>query len=99
MSKGRINDFYTQFEELTARFEKQANEILYFPKHLKVPSSNNPAEISQRGVKVKQKIEKFRSINGADSYSIIKSCMLTYKKNNINVFNSAFNGNGLYEKK
>lgn len=72
------------------------DEILYFLKDFKVPSTNNPAEVSQRGVKIKQKIGKFRSVNGADNYSIIKSCILTYKKNNINVLSaliSAFNNN------
>ncbi len=72
------------------------DEILYFIKDFNVPSTNNPAEISQRGVKIKQKIGKFRSVEGADNHSVIKSCMLTYKKNNINVFSaliSAFNNN------
>ena len=69
-------------------------EILYFLKDFNVPSTNNSAEVAQRGAKIKQKIGKFRSVAGAETYSIIKSCMLTYKKNNINVFNalvSAFN--------
>ena len=70
------------------------DEILYFLKDFNVPSTNNSAEAAQRGVKIKQKIGKFRSINGAESYSIIKSCILTYKKNKVNVFDalvSAFN--------
>ena len=69
-------------------------EILYFLKDFKVPSTNNPAEVAQRGVKIKQKVGKFRSEEGAETYSIIKSCILTYKKNKINVFDalvSAFN--------
>ena len=69
-------------------------EILYFLKDFKVLSTNNPAEVSQRGVKIKQKIGKFRSEEGAETYSIIKSCILTYKKNKVNVFDaliSAFN--------
>lgn len=72
------------------------DEILYFLKDFKVPATNNAAEASQRGVKIKQKIGKFRSVEGAESYSIIKSCILTYKKNNINVLKaliSAFEGN------
>ncbi|MDE5538988.1 MAG: transposase [Bacilli bacterium] len=72
------------------------DEILYFLKDFKVPSTNNQAETSQRGVKIKQKIGKFRSVYGAENYSIIKSCILTYKKNNINVFDAlinAFNNN------
>ena len=70
------------------------DEILYFLKDFKVPATNNQAEVAQRGAKIKQKIGKFRSIDGAENYSIIKSCILTYKKNNVNVFDSlvsAFN--------
>ena len=70
------------------------DEILYFLKDFKVPSTNNPAEVAQRGAKIKQKIGKFRSVEGAETYSIIKSCILTYKKNKVNVFDSlvsAFN--------
>lgn len=72
------------------------DEILYFLKDFKVPSTNNNAESSQRGVKIKQKIGKFRSVSGADSYLNIKSCILTYKKQNIDILKaltSAFNGN------
>ena len=72
------------------------DEILYFLKDFKVPSTNNPAEVAQRGAKIKQKIGKFRSFEGADAYCIIKSCILTYKKNDINVYNalvSAFDNN------
>ena len=61
-------------------------EILYFLKDFKVPSTNNAAESSLRGVKIKQKIGKFRSVDGSENYSIIKSCILTYKKNKVNVF-------------
>ncbi len=70
------------------------DEILYFLKDFKVPATNNAAESSQRGVKVKQKVGKFRSVDGAENYSVIKSCILTYKKNDVNVLNSlikAFN--------
>lgn len=70
----------------TIRGDKE--EILYFLKDFQVPSTNNQAETSQRGVKIKQKIGKFRSVEGAENYSIIKSCMLTYKKNDINVLSA-----------
>ena len=71
-------------------------EILYFLKDFKVPSTNNAAESSLRGVKIKQKIGKFRSVDGSENYSIIKSCILTYKKNKVNVLSalvSAFENN------
>ena len=70
------------------------DEILYFLKDFKVPSTNKAAEVAQRPGKVKQKIGKFRSVNGSENYSTIRSCISTYKKNDINVFNSlisAFN--------
>ena len=70
------------------------DEILYFLKDFNVPATNNAAEVAQRGAKIKQKIGKFRSVDGAETYSIIKSCILTYKKNDVNVFDSlvsAFN--------
>ena len=56
------------------------NEVLYFLKDFNVPSTNNNAESSQRGVKIKQKTGKFRSIEGSENYLRIKSCILTYKK-------------------
>lgn len=72
------------------------DEVLYFLKDFNVPSTNNNAESSQRGVKIKQKIGKFRSVVGTESYLNIKSCILTYKKQNIDILNallSAFDGN------
>lgn len=69
-------------------------EILYFLKDFKVPATNNQAEVDQRNVKIKQKIGKFRSVSGAECYATIRSCINTYKKNDINVFDalmSAFN--------
>ncbi len=47
-------------------------------------------------MKIKQKIGKFRSVDSAKDYAIIKSCMLTYKKNNISVMEAiklAFSNN------
>jgi hypothetical protein len=83
-------------KKMDSKIRGDRDEILYFIRDFKVPSTNNLAETSQRGVKIKQKVGKFRSVMGADNYSIIKSCILTYKKNNINVFDalvSAFDGN------
>lgn len=74
------------------------DEILYFLKDFKVPSTNNNAETSQRGVKIKQKIGKFRSVEGSENYLVIKSCILTYKKQGIDILNSltiAFEGKSI----
>lgn len=67
------------------------NEILYFLKDFNVPSTNNNAESSQRGVKIKQKIGKFRSVEGSENYLRIKSYILTCKKQNKDILNSLIN--------
>lgn len=83
-------------KKMNIKIRGDRDEILYFLKDFNVPSTNNNAESSQRGVKIKQKIGKFRSITGTKSYLKIKSCILTYKKQNIDILNallSAFDGN------
>lgn len=83
-------------KNMDEKYRGDRDEILYFLKDFKVPSTNNSAEIAQRPTKIKQKIGKFRSMDGAEAYSIIRSCIITYKKNNINVLKaliSAFNNN------
>ena len=67
------------------------DEVLYFLKDFKVPSTNNNAESSQRGIKIKQKIGKFRSVDGSENYLRIKSCILTYKKQNKDILNALVN--------
>lgn len=61
------------------------DEILYFLKDFNVPVTNNQAETDQRNAKIKQKIGKWRCEEGADNYAIIRSCINTYKKNDVNV--------------
>lgn len=67
------------------------DEVLYFIKEFHVPSTNNNAESSQREVKIKQKIGKFRSVEGSDDYLKIKSCILTYKKQDKDILMALFN--------
>lgn len=67
------------------------DEVLYFIKEFHVPSTNNNAESSQRGVKIKQKIRKFRSVEGSDNYLKIKSYILTYKKQDKDILMALFN--------
>lgn len=72
------------------------HEILYFLKDFKIPSTNNDTESAQRPAKIKQKIGKFRSLDGAETYASVRSCISTYKKNRINVLKtliSAFENN------
>lgn len=84
------NPVYEDERKLLARFEdeNEKKQILYFLTDFKVPTTNSQAEVDQRGAKIKQKIGKFRSENSAIDYAKIKSCILTYKKNNINVMDA-----------
>ena len=74
-------------KKMDSKIRGDKDEVLYFLKDFKVPSTNNNAESSQRGVKIKQKIGKFRSEEGANSYLIIKSCILTFKKQKLDILN------------
>lgn len=83
------NSQYDEERKLLSRMEDSDKEqILYFLKDFKVPSTNNQAETDQRNIKIKQKIGKFRSDGGAEIYAIIRSCINTYKKQKINVYNA-----------
>lgn len=83
------NSEYDNERKLLTRLEEDDKEqILYFLKDFKVPSTNNQAETDQRNIKIKQKIGKFRSESGAEVYAIIRSCINTYKKQGINVYNA-----------
>ena len=85
----KCNPQYDDERKLLSRMEDSDKEqILYFLKDFKVPSTNNPVETDQRNIKMKQKIGKFRSEGGAEVYAIIRSCINTYKKQGINVYNS-----------
>lgn len=91
-SKSSENAVYNDERRLLNRFEdeEERNQILFFVKDFKVPTTNSQAEVDQRGGKIKQKIGKFRSINGATNYANIKSCILTYKKHKLNVFDCLY---------
>lgn len=87
-------------KKMDSKIRGDRDEILYFLKDFNVPPTNNVAESSQRGVKIKQKIGKFRSVEGANSYLIIKSCILTCKKQKIDILksiNNAFNNQSIFE--
>ena len=81
-------------KKMNTKIRGDRDEILYFLKDFKVPSTNNQAERDQRNAKINQKTGKWRSIDGAQNYAIIRSCINTYKKNDINVLEaliSSFN--------
>ena len=71
---------------LIDRLIKYCENHLLFLKKFFVPFSNNRAEADLRGIKIKQKTGKFRSIEGANIYAVIKSCLSTYSKNGINLY-------------
>lgn len=73
-------------KKMDSKIRGDKDEVLYFLKDFKVPAINNNAESSQRGVKIKQKIGKFISVEGTTDYLNIKNCILTYKKQKINAF-------------
>ena len=68
--------------------EKHKEEILFFINDFKIPFSNNNAETNQRGIKIKQKLGKFRSLEGAKNHCKIKSYILTLKKRKISILDS-----------
>ena len=91
------NPQYDEERKLLSRMEDTDKEqILYFLKDFKVPATNNPVEVDQRNIKLKQKTGKFRTEKGAETYAIIRSCINTYKKQGINVYHAlirTFQGN------
>ena len=80
------NSYKKEEINLINRLVKYCNNHLLFLKKFFVPFSNNRAESDLRGIKIKQKIGKFRSLEGATIYAVIKSCISTYKKNGINLY-------------
>ena len=88
MSDTKNSEYDNKRKLLTRMEEDDKEQILYFLKDFKVPATNNQAETDQRNIKIKQKIGKFRSKSGAEVYAIIRSCINTYKKQGINVYNA-----------
>ena len=82
----KTNAYRDDERKLIDRLIKYARNHLLFLKKFFVPFSNNRAESDLRGIKIKQKTEKFRSEEGAKAYAIIKSCLSTFTKNNKNSF-------------
>ena len=64
------------------RLKKYADNHLLFLKKFFVPFSNNRAEADLRFTKIRQKIGKFRSIEGANNFVVIRSFTSTCSKNN-----------------
>ena len=64
-------------KNMNEKYRGDRDEILYFLKDFKVPSTNNAVKTAQRPAKVKQKIGKFRSIEVVETYAVIRSCIST----------------------
>ena len=84
----KSNAYKEEERGLLNRLIKYVDNHLLFLKKFYVEFSNNQAETDLRPAKIKQKIGKFRSIEGAEIYAITRSCYSTYKKNKENIYNS-----------
>lgn len=82
------NAYREEERQLLNRMEKYIHNHLLFLEKFYVPFSNNQAESDVRHVKIKQKIGKFRSVEGAETYTITRSCYSTYQKNDANIYES-----------
>lgn len=82
----KTNSYKKEEVSLINRLIKYCNNHLLFLRKSFVPFSNNRAETDLRGIKIKQKTGKFRSVEGANIYAVIKSCISTYIKNGINLY-------------
>lgn len=82
---------------LLRRLREHADAVLLFIANPLVPFTNNLAERAVRMPKVKQKISGcFRSFDGAEHFTVIRSCLDTMKKQGhrmLDVLRRAFNGN------
>ena len=90
------NPYKKEEINLINRLIKYCKNHLLFLKKFFIPFSNNRAETDLRKIKIKQKTGKFISLEGANIYAIIKNCISTYKKNNINVYEALEALNSLY---
>jgi transposase len=82
---------------LLGRLRQYSDEVWRFMLEPDVPFTNNLAEQAVRMPKVKQKVSGcFRTLQGAQTYSVIRSYAATMHKQGANIFESlaaAFNGN------
>lgn len=77
---------------LHKRLLKNRNSIFTFLYYLPIPADNNQSERSIRNVKVKQKVSgQFKSIQGAQTFVVIRSVIDTCIKRKLNIFTSLNN--------
>ena len=77
----KTNSYKKDERRLLNRLEKYVDNHLLFLKKFYVPFSNNRAEADLRFAKIRQKIGKFRSIEGANNFVVIRSFASTCSKN------------------
>ncbi len=77
----KTNAYKKEERRLLNRLEKYVDNHLLFLKKFYVPFSNNRAEADLRFAKIRQKIGKFRSIEGANNFVVIRSFASTCSKN------------------
>lgn len=80
------NPLYDEERKLCARLLTDEEQHLLFIRNFIIPFTNNRAEVDIRGVKGRQKVGIFREFESAERYVTIKSCLSTYRKNKVNVF-------------
>ena len=85
LSDLKTNSYREEERKLITRLEKFVDNHLLFLKRFFVPFSNNRAEADLRFIKIRQKIGKFRSEEGAHNFVIMRSCSSTYSKKKISV--------------
>lgn len=74
------------------RLKKYEEGVLAFALESNVPFTNNQAERDLRGAKVKQKVSGcFRTQTGAHTYARLQALILTFRKQEHNVFSSLRN--------
>lgn len=92
--RGRIAQ--SKATNLLGRLRKYADDVWRFASDSKVPFTNNLAEQAVRMPKVKQKISGgFRTLSGARNFCVIRSYIVTMRKQGANVFSAltlAFQG-------
>ena len=87
----KTNAYKDDERKLLNRLEKYVNNHLLFMKKFFVPFSNNRAEADLRFIKIKQKIGKFRSLEGANNFTVIRSYTSTCTKKEISLNSSLKN--------
>lgn len=96
--RGRVKQS-TAFN-LLRRLREHADAVLFFIRDPDVPFTNNLGERAVRMPKVKQKISGcFRTLEGADNFCVIRSCLDTFKKQGhsmLDVLQRAFRGNPIW---